>query len=172
VLPIRFLLPRLAVAFFVAVLATTGFAQLLDDHPNDTIRVTVTVNADGSRTVCQFDNEHHKATATTSEPDGSLRGRIEYETDDAGRFTSGVVLGADEKFQFKALYKYDASGKLIEETHLNKDGALVNRIVYKYTEAGKPAGFSVFDAAGKLVSGTAATPTPNNSPKRRNSLGR
>ena len=158
-------------SFLVTLFAANVSAQLIDDNRKDTIRVTVTINGDGSRTVCQFDNEHHKATATTSEADGSLRGKIEYETDDSGRFISGLIFGPGEKFRFKALYKYDAAGRLNEETHLTKDEVLVNRIVYRYSASGKPAGYSVFDASGKLVSGM-ATPTPATSPKSRNALGR
>jgi hypothetical protein len=170
--PIRFFSRSRIISWFViAMCAANASAQLIDDNRKDTIRLTVTLNGDGSRTVCQFDNEHHKATATTSEADGSLRGKIEYETDDSGRFISGLIFGPGEKFQFKALYKYDAAGRVNEETHLTKDEVLVNRIVYKYSASGKPAGYSVFDGSGKLVSGM-ATPTPATSPKSRNALGR
>jgi len=133
--------------------------------------VTVSLNADGSRTVYQFDNAKHQATATTTEPDGKARGKIVYQIGDTGRFVSGVVYGPDEKFLFKSVYKYDAAGRIEEETHLGKDDAVVNKTVYKYDPKGKQIGYSVFDAAGKLISGT-ASPAPTPSSKRRNSLGR
>jgi len=157
---------------FLVALIPAGLGQLLDDNRKDTVRVTVALNPDGSRTVYEFDNEHHKAIATTSERDGKLRGKIRYEIDEVGRFTSGVIFGPDDKFRFKSVYKYDSGGRLELETQLGKDDAVLNKIVYKYDEKGKPAGYSVFDASGKLVSRTtSSTPTPSPKP-RRNALGR
>ncbi len=157
-------------ALFVFVLPL-GLAQTPEPSQTDAVRVTVTYNPDGSRTVYEFDNEHHKATATTTESDGKLRGKIRYEIDEAGRFSSGLVYGPDEKFRFKSTYKYDGAGRLEQETQLGKDDALLNKIVYKYDPAGRQTGYSVFDAAGKPVSGT-PTPKPTASPKPRNALGR
>jgi len=72
---------------------------------DETIRVTVSLNDDGSRTVYQFDNAKHEATATTTEPDGKPRGKIVYQVADGGRFVSGTAYGPDDKFLFKGLYK-------------------------------------------------------------------
>ena len=98
-----------------------------------------------------------------------MRGKIRYELDGAGHFSSGLVYGPDEKLRFKSTYKYDGAGRLEQETQLGKDDAVQNKIVYKYNPAGQAIGYSVFDATGKLIGGT-ATPTP--SPKPRNALGR
>ena len=73
---------------------------------DDAVRVTVSLNSDGSRTVYQFDSAKHEAIATTTEPDGKPRGKIIYQVGDAGRFVSGIVFGPDGKFQFKSVYKY------------------------------------------------------------------
>ena len=146
-----------------------GFAQTPEPSQTDAVRVTVTYNRDGSRTVYEFDNEHHKATATTTESNGKLRGKIRYEIDGAGRFSSGLIFGPDEKLRFKSIYKYGGAGRLEQETQLGKDDAVLNKIVYKYNPAGQATGYYVFDASGKLIGGT-ATPTP--SPKPRNALGR
>jgi len=147
------------------------FAQLPAPSPNDAVRVTVSLNADGSRTVYQFDNGKHEAIATTTDPDGKPRGKIVYQIGDAGRFVSGIVYGPDEKFLFKSTYKYDAVGRLGEETHFGKDDTVINKIVYKYDPKGKQIGYSVFDQAGKLISGT-ASPAATASAKPRNALGR
>jgi YD repeat-containing protein len=165
---------RCPVAFFISAialhLAVPIFAQSPVPNSNDTIRVTVTVNADGSRTTYQYDNAKHEAIATTADPDGKARGKVVYRIDDVGHFASGVVFGPDGKFQFKTIYKYDGAGRLEQETHLAKDDSLVNKIVYKYDPAGKQIGYSVFDSAGKLISGTVSpSPTPRSKP--RNSLG-
>jgi hypothetical protein len=138
---------------------------------NDAVRVTVSLKADGSRTVYQFDNAKHEAIATTTEPDGKARGKIVYQIGEAGRFASGVVFGPDGKFLFKSIYKYDAADRLEQETRLAKDDAVVNKILYKYNAAGKQTGYSVFDAAGKLVS-ESTSPTPGATAKPRNALGR
>lgn len=128
---------------------------------DDTIRVTVSVNADGSRTTYKYDNAKHEAVATTADPDGKSRGKVVYRIDDAGRFGSGVVYGADGKFAFKVIYKYDAAGRLEQETRLDKGDAVMAKIVYEYSPAGKQIGYSTYDASGKLISGShspAATP--------------
>jgi hypothetical protein len=160
-----------SVCALVVLVLPLGFAQTPEPSQTDAVRVTVTYDRDGSRTVYEFDNEHHKATATTTEPDGKLRGKIRYEVDAAGRFCSGLIFGPDEEFRFKSIYKYDGAGRLEQETQLGKDDAVRNKIVYKYNPAGQPSGYSVFDAAGKMVGGT-PTPTPTPSPKPRNALGR
>src|SRR5256884_4100765 len=92
-------------------------AQNPESSSTDAVRVTVSLNADGSRTVYQFDNGKHEAIATTTDPDGKPRGKIVYQIGDAGRFVSSVVYGPDEKFLFKSTCKYDAVGRLGEETH-------------------------------------------------------
>ena len=146
-------------------------AQTPGPSSNDAVRVTVSLNADGSRTVYQFDNAKHEAIATTTDSDGKSRGKVVYQIGEASRFVSGVVFGPDEKFLFKSLYKYDSAGRVEEETHVGKDDAVVNKIVYKYDPKGKQLGYSVFDASGKLISGT-ASPAPTAAAKRRNALGR
>jgi len=166
---------RLLTVFFAttASLLPAAIAQTTaPPSSNDTIRVTVTVNADGSRTTYQYDNAKHEAIATTADEEGRPLGKVVYRIDDAGRFLSGVVFGPDGKFVFKTLYKYDVAGRLEEETHLTKEDAVINKVVYKYDPAGRQIGYSIFDANGKLTSGT-VSPTPTPSPtKHRNALGR
>jgi hypothetical protein len=149
----------------------TIIAQSPAPGSNDAIRVTISLNADGSRTVYQFDNAKQEAIATTTDSDGKSRGKIVYQIGDAGRFASCVIYGPDEKFLFKSIYKYDAAGRMEQETHLAKDDSIVNKIVYKYDPKGKQTGYSVFDASGKLISGT-ASPAPRVPSKPRNALGR
>jgi YD repeat-containing protein len=125
-------------------------AQLATATP-DMIRVTVSMNADGTRTTYEFDASHHRATATTTTKEGKMVGRIRYVLDEASRFASGEVYGPDEQFRFKALYKYDAAGRLTQETQLGADDALRNRIVYAYDKNGTQTGYTVYDASGKVT---------------------
>jgi hypothetical protein len=158
----------LASAFF---LPSVLDGQTAAPNSNDTIRVTVTVNADGSRTTYQFDNSKHEAIATTAEADGKTRGKVVYRLDDAGHFESGIVSGPDGKFLFKTVYKYDAAGRLEQESRLDKGDSVIDKTVYKYDAAGKQMGASTFDATGKLISGT-APPAPSAPPKSHNTHGR
>jgi YD repeat-containing protein len=164
------MLSRSAAASFLVVLlvfATKAEGQLASPTP-DPVRVTVSINADGSRTTYEFDAPHHKAIATTTGKDGNLVGRIRYTLDDAGRFASGEVYGADDQFRFRTLYKYDASGKLTQETQLGQGDAVRNKIVYAYDKLGRQIGYTVYDAAGKLVRqtpGIAPKATPANKRK-------
>jgi len=147
--------------------------QLAFSQPTDEIgalRVTVSMNADGSRTVYKFDDAQHKAVATTTGQDGKLREKIRYELDDAGRYSSGMVFGADGRLRFKSHYKYDNAGRLQEETQAAENDALLHKIVYSYDQAGKPIGYSIFDASGKLIGRTGAQ-SANSSPKPREKSG-
>jgi YD repeat-containing protein len=145
----------------ILLVLTSSLSQTVDPGSADAVRVRVSLNSDGSRTVYEFDNLHHKATATTTAPEGRVIGKILYQIDDAGRFSSGVILGPEDRFQFKSLYKYDSSGRLQEETHLRKDDSVINKFVYNYSPTGRQTGYSIYDSSGKLIAGsTSPTPTP------------
>ena len=148
-------------------------AQLAFSQPTDqteTIRVTVSMNADGSRTVYKFDDAQHKAVATTTGQDGKVREKIRYQLDDAGRYSSGMVFGADGRLRFKSHYKYDNAGRLQEETQAAENDALLHKIVYSYDQEGKQIGYSIFDASGKLI-GRTSGPSANSSSKPREKSG-
>jgi 2',3'-cyclic-nucleotide 2'-phosphodiesterase (5'-nucleotidase family) len=152
----------LFLAAFLAALASLN-AQLETATPD--VRVTVSMNADGTKTTYEFDAPNHRAIATTTGKDGKTVGRIRYTLDEANRFASGEVYGPEEKLRFKTLYKYDAGGKLTQEIQLGPDDSVRNKIVYAYDKVGKQIGYSVYDAAGKLIRqtpgvSTRATPTP------------
>jgi hypothetical protein len=154
------------IAAAITTLPCTFRGQVPDAASGDAVRVTVSINEDGSRTVYEFDTANHKATATTRGRDGKLRGRIRYVLDPAGRFSSGEVLGPDEKLRFKTLYKYGDGGRLLEESQLGPDDSVRYKIVYAYDQLGKQTGYSVYDAKGKLVSQTAA-PAPASPEKKK-----
>jgi YD repeat-containing protein len=143
-------------ALFLAS-TTSADAQLASPSP-DAVRVTVSLNADGTRTTYEFDAPRRRAVATTTTKEGKLVGKIRYVLDEAGRFYSGEVYGPDDQFRFKTLYKYDDAGKLTQETQLGPDEAVRNKIVYAYDKAGRQTGYSVYDAAGKLVRQTPGSP--------------
>jgi hypothetical protein len=159
----------IAAAFVAAFCAstTTLFGQLATPTP-DAVRVTVSMNADGTRTTYQFDSPNRRAVATTEGKDGKTVGKIRYVLDEAGRFMSGEVYGPDDKLRFKTQYKYDDTGKLTQETQLGPDDVVRNKIVYAYDKTGKQTGYSVYDPAGKLVRQTpGAAPRPTTPPKKR-----
>ena len=138
-----------------------AFSQPSERPENGAVRVTVSMNADGSRTVYEFDDAQHKAIATTTGEDGKLREKIRYDIDEAGRFSSGTIFGPDGHFRFKSRYKYDSSGRLEEETQSAESGTLLHKIVYSYDQTGKRTGYSIFDTNGKLVGRTIAdSPSP------------
>ncbi len=143
-------------AFFVAAsVLLPGVARAqLQSAENNAIRVTVSQNADGSRTAYATDPANHRATATTTGPDGKTVGTIRYTLDEAGRYATGEVLGPKSEFRYKAVYKYDGAGRLSEETQSTKEGAVTVKLVYSYDANGKQAGYAVYDAAGKLLGQT------------------
>ena len=158
--------PRLLFALLALALAISSvLAQSGSPESNDAVRVSVTLNEDGSRTTYQFDPANHKATATTTEHDGKARGKIEYGLDDAGRFGSGRIFGADGKFLFRTVYKYDAAGRLQEESRFGKDDRPSGKLIYSYDAAGKQTGYAVYDSTGKLL-GQTSTPAPSAKPRK------
>jgi hypothetical protein len=148
---------------FVSSSLVSANARAQSESPaaNDSIRVSVTMNEDGSHTSYQFDTANHKAVATTTERGGKPRGKIEYVLDDAGRFGSGKIYGPDGKFQFTAVYKYDSAGHLLEEARFGKDNQPTEKIVYDYDASGRQTGYSVLDQNGKVIGHTTPRATPN-----------
>ena len=134
--------------------AAVVLGQASDSSADVAVRVTVSMNSDGSRTIYQFDHVNHKATATTTSSDGKPQGKIVYELDDAGRFINGEIYGANGDFRFKALYKYDDAGHLIQETQLAKDDSVMHKLVYTYDERGQQSGYAIYDADGHLLGQT------------------
>ena len=144
-----------------------AFGQLADPAAN-AVRLTVHMNADGSKTIYEFDAPNRKAIATTTDKDGKLVGKVRYVLDVEGRFSTGEVYGPDDRVRFKTLYKYDGAGRLTHETQLDKDDAVKHKLVYAYDKIGRQVGYKVYDAAGKLVSQKGAvTPRATPAKKRR-----
>ena len=159
----------LVLASALSLASPNGFAQALPSDA-DAVRVNVTLNPDGSRTVYQFDQPQHKAIATTTGADGKTVGKIVYQIDDSGRFASGMIYGPDQKFLYKSTYKYGTSGRLEEETHLRKDDTVINKLVYSYDAAGKQTGYAIVDPNGKVIGRTStapATPSPTSKPRKK-----
>src|SRR5437764_4247604 len=104
----------MAVRLFVILFLTIRFvaAQTSPNEPDQPVRVNVTVNPDGTRTTYQFDQAHHQATATTTTAEGKVTGKIKYDVDEAGRFSSGIVTAPDGRFLYKSVYKYTPEGRL------------------------------------------------------------
>lgn len=142
--------------FFLAALALVcpSKGQLAESGPSDAIRVTLSVNADGSKTAYEFDSANHRATATTTSAEGKPIGKTHYVLDDHGRFATGEIYGSRGEFRFQSRYVYDAAGRLSEETQMSKTGATLHRIVYSYNDAGKQTGYVVYDANAKIVGKT------------------
>src|SRR5258705_11261266 len=76
-----------------------AFSQPSERPENGAVRVTVSMNADGSRTVYEFDDAQHKAVATITGEDGKLREKIRHDIDEAGPFSSGKLFGAVVHFR-------------------------------------------------------------------------
>jgi YD repeat-containing protein len=147
-----------------------AFSQVAEPSQSDSVRVNVTINPDGSRTVYEFDKTNRRAVGTTTGVDGKLLGKIEYKLDEADRFESGRVFGPNGEFRFKTLYKYDAAGRLSEEIQRSESDTVLARIVYSYDKNGKQAGYSIFDGSGRLIGSTAkptATPKSASKPGKR-----
>ena len=149
-----------AFLFSVAIAPRCAFAQ----EENGEVRVSVVLNADGSRTVYEANAANHKTVATTTGKDGKLREKIRWDLDESGRFLRGEVFGPKEQFRFILQNKYDANNRLIEETHLAKDQSMIGKIVFRYDAAGHQIGYSTYDGAGKLLGQTLA---PSASPAKR-----
>ena len=131
-------------------------------------------NADGSRTVYEIDNVHHRGLATVFDRDGKVREKIRYELDNLGRPTSRTVLDAEGKARSKSVYQYDKVGRVLEETRLGQDNSMLHKIAYSYDQSGNRTGYSIFDGNGRLLNqqGPAAskpvgTPKPGESSRRR-----
>jgi hypothetical protein len=70
--------------------ANGGFSQTPEKTESDAVRVTVSTNTDGSRTVYKFNDAQHVAVATITDQEGKLREKIRYDKflDPTGAFDS------------------------------------------------------------------------------------
>ncbi len=121
---------------------------------DDAIRVTMTMNPDGSKTVYRVDGAKHESVATTMTAKGKVTEKIIYRLDAEGRYESGRVFTGNGAFRFKTLYHYNAAGQLTEERQENKDGSVRHKIVYSFDAEGRPSGYAIYDGAGKLLGRT------------------
>jgi YD repeat-containing protein len=161
------------VAAAVSVFAAAAQGQLQTRGSDEPLRVTVSLNQDGSRTTYEFDYGARKAVATTADAKGKVLNKIRYELDAGGRFETGQLFGADDKLRGKTRYKYDPSGSLAEETQLTADDVVKAKLVYAHDANGKVSGYSVYDGAGKLMGQTKptgaapapASPAPKKKPR-------
>ncbi len=144
---------------FVALLLIAGplFAQSVDDA----VRVTMTMNPDGSKTVYRVDGAKHESVATTTTASGKAGGKIIYQLDAESRYESGRVFAAGGAFRFKTLYHYDTAGRLAEETQLDKNDTVLHKIAYTFDAEGNPTGYAIYDGSGALLGRT----TPKNTPR-------
>ncbi len=145
-----------------AVAATLIFNAFPADgqSEDDTVRVTVTVNSDGSKTVYRVDNARHKSVATTITANGRSGGKVIYSLDLEGRYQSGRVFNAAGRLRFETLYRYDDSGRLAEETQINEHDHVQHKIVYIFDNAGRPAGYAIYDGSGRLLGRTTLSSAP------------
>ena len=157
-------MPRAIFALGLALALCATSARSLAQQDSGEVRVSVVLNADGSRTVYENDAANHKTVATTTGKDGKMREKIRYQLDENGRFARAEVLGPKEQFRFFAQYKYDTSNHVIEETHFAKDQSVIGKIVFRYDAAGHQIGYSTYDGAGKLLGQTVA---PTTSPAKK-----
>ena len=147
---------RLLFTAAIVLVAALTRAVVGQGLPADAVRVTVSINADGSHTTYRFDDAHHTAAATTTTREGKLLGTTRYTLDDAGHFATGEVYGADSKLRFRSVYKYDDAGRQTQEIQSDKSDNVLHRIVYTYDSLGKPTGYAIYDGAGRLIGQTNA----------------
>ena len=89
-------MPRLAFALLFSF--TIGPLCVLAQEDNTEVRVSVVLNADGSRTVYETNAATQKTVATTTGKDGKLREKIRWDLDENGRFLRGEVLAQRNNF--------------------------------------------------------------------------
>ena len=142
-----------------------GASLALAQSDEDAVRVKVTMNPDGSKTVYQTNGANHETIATTTGADGKSWGKIIYHLDSAGRYETGQVFAADGKLRFKTRYSYDRAGQLAEETQLEKDDSVRHKIIYSYDAEGHPTGYAIYDGEGRLLGRTTPKKTSSRNPK-------
>lgn len=156
--------------FVIGALAVSSCppSQLSAQSDDDALRVTMTMNPDGSKTVYRVDGAKHESVATTTTASGKPGGKIVYQLDGQGRYETGRVFAPEGAFRFKTIYRYNPAGQLAEETQLDKDDAVRHKIVYTFDAAGHPTGYAVYDGAGSLLGRTTPkTPAAKNARARR-----
>src|SRR5436309_14677857 len=91
-------MPRLAFALLFSF--TIGPLCVLAQEDNNTeVRVSVVLNADGSRTIYETNAATQKTVATTTGKDGKLREKLRWFLAEDGRLLPGAALGPRDHFR-------------------------------------------------------------------------
>lgn len=129
--------------------------------PDNTIRVTTTLHADGTRTVMQTDPEKHAAECSDYDHANKLLKKIVFDLDEQGQTIGGAVFSSKGVLVAKMQYKRDAMNRVSEVTTYTPDDRLTGRLVYHYDSNNRVVKIDAFDANGNAIkSGASGTSTP------------
>lgn len=118
---------------------------------DDTIRVTTTLRADGSRVDKKVDPAAKEVIETVYDTKEKVTQTLKYRINDNGDPVEGVAYDAAGKPLMKVSYKHDGSNRVSEQIESTPEDKVIRRLVYKYDNMGKLAGVDTYDADGVLL---------------------
>lgn len=118
---------------------------------DDTIRVTTTLRADGSRVDKKVDPAAREVTETVYDTKDQVTQTLKYKINDNGDATEGVAYDASGKPLMKVSYKRDGNNRVTEQLESTPEDKLIRRMVYHYDTLGKLSGVDTYDAEGNLL---------------------
>lgn len=150
-----------ALAFGMAC-AAAGNAQ----EGSSPLKVTTTLNADGTRTDIQKDIDARTSEAKTYDASKKLIQRAVFTLDDQGREVEGTIFDGKDRIVGRTNFTYNAMGRVDEQTEKAPNGAVLRRVVFHYDPNGRVIGADTYDGQGNLIR-PASTPASGSHKKSR-----
>lgn len=143
-----------------------GFSQ--DAVPDNTIKVTTTLHADGTKTVMQTDPEKHVSECSDYDHANKLLKKTVFNLDDQGQAIGGSIFSGKGVLVAKMEYKRDAMNRVNEVVTYTPDDRMTGRLVYYYDSNNRVVKIDTFDANGNLVKSSGSGTSSSSSGKKNN----
>ncbi len=154
----------------LALLALTAQPARAQEAPTNTIKVTTSINKDGTKTVVQTDPMEGKAETSIYSAQDKLVQKTILKLGDSGTPEGGwvyTVRGVTAKgapklvLVYMMVYKRDNLNRLSEVLNYSPTNQLLSRQVYRYDGGSKLIRVDNFDATGKPIGATASQAIPD-----------
>lgn len=152
------------------LLAAATPAAHAQDAPSSTIKVTTSLNNDGTKTVVKTDGDNNTAENSVYDSHDKLIQKTVFKIGDNGSPVGGYVYatrGVDAKGQpkmvlvYMMVYKRDGLNRLSEVYNYSPTKQLLSRQVYRYDAGNKVIKVDNYDAAGNSIGSGASQAIPD-----------
>ncbi len=135
---------------FACLLLAAPWARAQNDSFG-TIRATVKLRPDGSKSTTITDPDKHTAEETISNAAGKMVSKTTYILGENDVAESAIFYNAKGEIIYKASYKRDVVGNVTETAFASPDDQYLGKRVFVYGPDGKASQVIDYDANGQVI---------------------